>query len=298
MDSKMIGERIASARKKMNLSQAQLGQHVFVSPQAVGKWERGESIPDIITLNRVADFLVVDLNYFSGRTEASSSVQSEDLGGISHPLPAQDEPVEGIGWNMSFGNWVDGDFSGLSNLHEKFNGSNLQRCKFVGSELSGLLLKGNHVDHCDFSNSNISHSQFRGCNLASNSFADCSLKETEFWNSVLKSCDLSGSDLSGTLFKACDFRKNTLNGAKLSQTIFKETHLTDIVFEGDLDKCQFENCGFTRVTFQQCRISRTFLKGVRLKSVVFVDCEADNISYSFLKSGKADMSGIRLVEGF
>lgn len=67
MDAKMIGNKIAGARKKINMSQAGLARHVFVSPQAVGKWERGESMPDIITLNQLAKILDVDLNYFSDR---------------------------------------------------------------------------------------------------------------------------------------------------------------------------------------------------------------------------------------
>ena len=47
MKTKMIGSRISEARKKCNLSQSQLAQQLFISPQAVGKWERGESLPDL-----------------------------------------------------------------------------------------------------------------------------------------------------------------------------------------------------------------------------------------------------------
>src|SRR6185437_11469839 len=65
MDTKMIGSKIAKARKNKNMSQAHLAQLLFISPQAVGKWERGESIPDIVTMNRLAEILEVDLNYFS-----------------------------------------------------------------------------------------------------------------------------------------------------------------------------------------------------------------------------------------
>ncbi|MDD2688059.1 MAG: helix-turn-helix transcriptional regulator [Bacteroidales bacterium] len=65
LDTKKIGNKIAEARKKLTISQAQLAQKLFISPQAVGKWERGESMPDIITLNRLAEILGVDLNYFS-----------------------------------------------------------------------------------------------------------------------------------------------------------------------------------------------------------------------------------------
>ena len=48
----IIGKKIAEARKKIRISQAQLAERLFISSQAVGKWERGESMPDIITFNR------------------------------------------------------------------------------------------------------------------------------------------------------------------------------------------------------------------------------------------------------
>jgi transcriptional regulator with XRE-family HTH domain len=72
MEMKTIGDKIATARKKANFSQAQLAQHLFISPQAVGKWERGESIPNIITFNRLAEILGVDLNYFSESFQSTS----------------------------------------------------------------------------------------------------------------------------------------------------------------------------------------------------------------------------------
>jgi transcriptional regulator with XRE-family HTH domain len=61
----MIGNKIVEARRKLNISQAQLADKLFFSAQAVGKWERGESMPDITTLIRLAEILGVDLNYFS-----------------------------------------------------------------------------------------------------------------------------------------------------------------------------------------------------------------------------------------
>ena len=63
--AKSIGIKLTSARKSKNFSQSTLAQELAVSPQAVGKWERGESLPDIILLSRIAALLSVDLNYFS-----------------------------------------------------------------------------------------------------------------------------------------------------------------------------------------------------------------------------------------
>ena len=69
IEIKMIGNKIAEARKKAGLSQAQLSQHLFISPQAVGKWERGESLPDIITFHKMSQILGVDLYFFLDITD-------------------------------------------------------------------------------------------------------------------------------------------------------------------------------------------------------------------------------------
>src|SRR5690606_22015691 len=71
LHSNLIGNKIATARKKANLSQSELAQQIAISPQAVGKWERGESMPDITTLNSLAIIFGVDLNYFSETFEAT-----------------------------------------------------------------------------------------------------------------------------------------------------------------------------------------------------------------------------------
>lgn len=44
-ETKKIGNKIAEARKRINISQAELAQRMFVSSQAVGKWERGVETP-------------------------------------------------------------------------------------------------------------------------------------------------------------------------------------------------------------------------------------------------------------
>jgi uncharacterized protein YjbI with pentapeptide repeats len=292
MEMNMIGNKIAEARKKINISQAELAEHLFISPQAVGKWERGESIPDIITFNRLAKILGVDLNYFS-----------EDFQGTTVAMPAPEYSAEPavsqqkskLNWDMSRGNWIDADFSGLSGLNEKFSSSNLRRCKFVGSDLSGLLLKSNHVDGCDFSDSNISGSRFQSAHLVNNLFNSCSLKASEFSSCHMKACNFSGADFSGATFKSSDFQKNITSNAVLNRTSFINSQLADIIFEGTLEECYFGNCAFSKVTFQNSKLINTFFKCRSLKHLRFVDCQADRMTYEFLKNGKADLSGITLI---
>ncbi|UOU97767.1 pentapeptide repeat-containing protein [Chryseobacterium daecheongense] len=196
---------------------------------------------------------------------------------------------------MSRGNWLDADFSGLKNLNEKFSSSNMQRCKFIGSDMSGLLLKRNNVDHCDFSGSDFTGSDIQSSHLANNSFKNCSLIDAEFYESYASSCDFSGADFTGAQITSGGFEKNNITDAVLHHTSFTNSQISDIIFEGTLEDCYFENCEFTKVTFQNAILINTFFKCRSLKKIRFIDCQADRITYEFLKSGKADLSGITLL---
>jgi transcriptional regulator with XRE-family HTH domain len=296
METKMIGNKIAEVRKKINISQAQLAQRLFISPQAVGKWERGESMPDIITLNRLAKIVGVDLNYFSDdfQSAVNEFASHESLVNQSVELPSGMQKKK-LRWDMSLGNWVGADFSGLKNLQEKFSSSNMKSCKFVGSDMSGLLLKSNNVDSCDFSGSDISNSQVQTSSLFNNLFKDCSLKEAEFSGSSIKRCDFSGTDLTGVSFKSSAFLKNTMMKTILKHTSFNATQIADIVFDGTLEDCYFEHSDFTRVTFRNSTLINTFFKCRSLKKIKFINCKTDRMTYEFLKNGKADLSGITLI---
>lgn len=297
LNTKMVGNSIAAARKKINISQTQLAQHLFISPQAVGKWERGESMPDITTLSRLAEMLGVDLNYFSESFSSAATEMTlvEPLIMQAAELPSgkqQKKPK----WDMSCESWVDADFSGAKNLHEKFSSSNIQRCKFIGSDLSGLLLKSNNVECCDFSNSDINNSRIQTSYLDNNIFKHCSLKQAAFSGSYVKGCDFSGANFTGAAFKSGAFLNNITAGALWHRTTFIKTQIENIVFEGTLEDCCFDNCAFDMVTFQHSTLINTFFKNKRLKWVRFIDCQADRMTYEFLKkNGQADLTGITLL---
>ena len=68
MNQKTIGEQIANGRKAKGLSRAQFAKALFVSKQAVGKWERGESLPDILMLGKIGEAIgTTDICYFLGK---------------------------------------------------------------------------------------------------------------------------------------------------------------------------------------------------------------------------------------
>jgi len=59
---KQIGGNIAAYRKNAGLTQAGLAEKLNYSDKAVSKWERGESIPDVLTLMALADQFSITVN--------------------------------------------------------------------------------------------------------------------------------------------------------------------------------------------------------------------------------------------
>lgn len=59
---KQIGINIVSYRKRNGLTQAGLAEKLNYSDKAVSKWERGESVPDVLTLTQLAELFGVTVN--------------------------------------------------------------------------------------------------------------------------------------------------------------------------------------------------------------------------------------------
>lgn len=63
-----IHERISCLRKEKALTQEQLGALLGISGQAVSKWEKGESMPDIMLLPDLCAALNTSTDYLLGTT--------------------------------------------------------------------------------------------------------------------------------------------------------------------------------------------------------------------------------------
>ena len=57
-----IGANIAAYRKNAGLTQAGLAEKLNYSDKAVSKWERGDSVPDVLTLVQLADQFGITVN--------------------------------------------------------------------------------------------------------------------------------------------------------------------------------------------------------------------------------------------
>ncbi len=57
-----IGVNIALQRKRLGMTQLELAEKLNYSDKAVSKWERGESVPDVLTLVQLADLFEIPVN--------------------------------------------------------------------------------------------------------------------------------------------------------------------------------------------------------------------------------------------
>ena len=75
-----IAKNIAALRQASRMTQLELAEKLNYSDKAISKWERGESIPDVLVLKSIADLFGVSLDY----------LLEADLG--EKPKPSQESP--------------------------------------------------------------------------------------------------------------------------------------------------------------------------------------------------------------
>lgn len=63
IDAAKVGRQIANLRKVKGLTQSQLGERLNISFQAVSKWERGETLPDVGILLDLAKVLETTVDH-------------------------------------------------------------------------------------------------------------------------------------------------------------------------------------------------------------------------------------------
>ncbi len=66
-DANRFGERISQLRHSKSMTQEKLGLLLNVSAQAVSKWEKGDSLPDISLLTELANVFDCTTDYLLGR---------------------------------------------------------------------------------------------------------------------------------------------------------------------------------------------------------------------------------------
>lgn len=294
-----IGKKIIMGRKQANLTQAELAKQLSISAQAVGKWERGESLPDIGMLQKISDIFKVDLNYFSeSNVEPKQEIIREPIetASLVNIKNNSFKKKAEWHWDMSKGNWSDADFSGIKQVKELFSSSNMKNCAFKQSDLSELVLAKNNIELCDFSDSDLRNSKMQSSNVLKCKFNKASFIDAVLYKSNIERCDFSFANFSGTEIIECNIEHCILHEAVWNYSLFKHSNISYATFSGNMDNCHFEQCSFYHVTFENAIIQNSFFKyNDRFKKVQFINCQVDAITYAFLKNNQATLTGITLM---
>lgn len=291
METKNIGKKIVEARKKLQFSQAQMADALCISPQAVGKWERGESLPDFIQFTKLAKLLHVDLNYFSSEFPSVVSFNDEKVTDKS-----TESKIQSTSWDFSKGQWKDADFSKATSIGEKIASSNMNNCQFNEANLQSVQFSGNHIQSCSFQGANLENAQFLKSHLAKNDFSGANLNSSVFNGSYFSQIDLSHSTLNHAQFIAGGWDHIKGLETSIQHVVFKDMYIGNTVFSGEINHCSFDMCAFKNVRFEHATLKQTFFKCRSLKKLTFVDVKMDRITHSFLKNGGAHLSGVEIID--
>lgn len=81
----MLSNRLKQLRHENNLLQKEVAQKLKITTSAYGFYEQGKRTPDADTLNKIADYFNVSVDYLLGRTNDKTA-----------PIPKEDTPEEKI----------------------------------------------------------------------------------------------------------------------------------------------------------------------------------------------------------
>lgn len=74
-----ISKNIIDLRKSRQLTQAELAAKLNYSDKAISKWERAESIPDIVVLKEIADIFGVSVDYLITEEHSDEEIRAHEI---------------------------------------------------------------------------------------------------------------------------------------------------------------------------------------------------------------------------
>lgn len=87
------GNRIALLREKNALTQEELSSKLGISRASLSHYETSRREPDYDTINKIASFFNVSIDYLLGRTNKSDSVLDQDVRDFVDNLELSDDKI-------------------------------------------------------------------------------------------------------------------------------------------------------------------------------------------------------------
>ena len=77
-----FAERLKTERKNNNINQTQLAEKLYLDRSSISKYESGKQIPETPTLEKLADFFDVSIDYLLGKTDIRNYDDTSSLDSI------------------------------------------------------------------------------------------------------------------------------------------------------------------------------------------------------------------------
>lgn len=74
----MYGEKIKAKRRELNLSPEDLADKLFITRQAISKWENDKATPTMTNLRELSEVFGVDMAYFIGESKVDEEEKEKD----------------------------------------------------------------------------------------------------------------------------------------------------------------------------------------------------------------------------
>lgn len=162
MNIEKVGEQIAVLRKSKGLTQSELGERIGVSFQAVSKWERGETLPDITLLPDLAKILETTIDFILLGSEKVIEYKGKfTVTDVKKGLNCLKNVGEYLGTeNIIYRAAIKGINTELNtNIEEAFSNDYVFEA-FLAEAIIQNLISGLYVDVSDVKN-NFKHEHFK-----------------------------------------------------------------------------------------------------------------------------------------
>lgn len=89
-----FADRLKDERIKKGLSQTELAKTLFLGQTSVSKYESGKQIPEMPTLQKIADFFDISIDYLLGKTDIKNYDYKETTIALHSDVDYKDLPQE------------------------------------------------------------------------------------------------------------------------------------------------------------------------------------------------------------
>ncbi|NCA79842.1 MAG: helix-turn-helix domain-containing protein [Sphingobacteriia bacterium] len=254
LTAQFISHQIETARNELGFTQKTLADKLALSPQTVSKWERGISMPDLITLTVLAKVLNKNVNYFLYESNINEDNENTAEQKSETTVNISDLVTDKIDSIFNAKRWYKQDLSKTFRQNINLTNAVYKRCDMSGTAISDSFVRDCEIDHC-----NLNEMEINELNCA---------------NIYIKHADFSNSNINNCLFKI-DSRFCSMTNGIINDTIFEDCKLEIEFNRVIINRVVFKNCRMNHVIFLNCEFDALTFNAVKNCGAKIVDCHTN-----------------------